>query len=311
VVLERAGPSSDAMELLCEGADAGTEPDHPEPLSFARGLPLAKAMHPDTLLAFRMNGEPLTQSHGAPVRLIVPGWYGVCSVKWLTRLEVLDRPFDGYFQARKYTIRRRDGQGERVVPLTRMAVKSTIIRPRADAELRPGVNRIAGMAWAGEEPVAEVVVSTDGGKNWERADLVGPQAPFSWTLWEYLWSVEQPGAYELRSRARSATGESQPAEHDPLCGGYVIHFVHPQRVRVAVAGHAEEARGDAASLLAEMAREAEEMARRRLDVEMECEWWCNFCDLRTSDQAAYLTHSCVDELAKQGKSPAGSSIGRQ
>ena len=108
-VLERSKPLSDALEIICEGADSGTEPDHPEPMRFARGLPLAKALHPDTLLAFRMNGEPLTRSHGAPVRLIVPGWYGVCSVKWITRLEVLDGVFSGYFQSNKYTIRRREG----------------------------------------------------------------------------------------------------------------------------------------------------------------------------------------------------------
>ena len=102
-------PLSDALEILCEGADSGTEPDHPDVMRFARGLPLAKALHPDTLLAFRMNGEPLTRSHGSPVRLIVPGWYGVCSVKWITPLEVLDGAFSGYFQSNKYTIRRREG----------------------------------------------------------------------------------------------------------------------------------------------------------------------------------------------------------
>ena len=101
-------------------------------MPFARGLPLAKALHPDTLLAFRMNGEPLTRSHGAPVRLIVPGWYGVCSVKWIKRLEVLDGMFSGYFQSNKYTIRRREDAGERKVPLTRMVVKSEIIRPGPD-----------------------------------------------------------------------------------------------------------------------------------------------------------------------------------
>ena len=153
-VLERSQPLSDALEILCEGADSGTEPDHPEVMRFARGLPLAKALHPDTLLAFRMNGEPLTRSHGSPVRLIVPGWYGVCSVKWITRLEVLDGAFSGYFQWNKYTIRRREGAIERKVRLTRMAVKSEIIRPGPNASLQPGVNRISGIAWAGEEAVA-------------------------------------------------------------------------------------------------------------------------------------------------------------
>jgi DMSO/TMAO reductase YedYZ molybdopterin-dependent catalytic subunit/rhodanese-related sulfurtransferase len=303
-VLERAGPLSEAVDVLCEGADIGTEPDHPDPMSFTRGLPLAKAMHPDTLLAFRMNGEPLSHSHGAPVRLIVPGWYGVCSVKWLTRLEVLDRPFEGYFQTEKYTIRRRDAEGERLLPLTRTAAKSAIIRPRADAELSPGVNRIAGIAWAGEEPVVEVAISTDGGKRWDRASLVGPQAPYSWRLWEYLWSVEQPGTYPLLCRAISATGETQPEEHDPLCGGYVIHFVRPHPVRVVARGRSQDSWGDAATRLSDMAVQAREMAQRRLDVEIEQdfthqEWWCDFCNFKTTDRAAYLAHSCVEELKRE------------
>src|SRR5215475_10144653 len=123
-VLESCGPLSDALEVLCEGTDVGTEPDHPELMHFVRGLPLAKALHPDTLLAFRMNGEPLTRSHGAPVRLIVPGWYGVCSVKWIARLEMLDHQYEGYFQSEKYTIQRREGGQERKARLTRMPVKS-------------------------------------------------------------------------------------------------------------------------------------------------------------------------------------------
>jgi DMSO/TMAO reductase YedYZ molybdopterin-dependent catalytic subunit len=271
-VLERARPLSDALEVLCEGADTGTEPDHPEPMRFTRGLPLAKALHPDTLLAFRMNGEPLSRSHGAPVRLIVPGWYGVCSVKWLTRLEVLDHAYEGYFQTHKYTIRRRDADGERVVRLTRMAVKSEIIRPRAGASLPPGTHRVAGIAWAGEDPVTRVEISSDGGRSWSAADLIGPQAPYSWTLWEYLWPMEQPGEYELLCRATSEAGDRQPEDHDALRGGYVINFLRPHPARIAVAGHVEETHADAATLLYDMAIQAEELAHRRLDVEMEDEF---------------------------------------
>lgn len=269
LLLERARPLSDALEVLCEGADSGTEPDHPEPMRFVRGLPLAKALHPDTLLAFRMNGEPLSRSHGAPVRLIVPGWYGVCSVKWLTRLELLDHTFEGYFQTHKYTIRRRDANGERMVRLTRMATKSEIIRPRAEATLPPGLHRIAGIAWAGEDAIARVEISSDGGQSWHDASLVGPSAPYSWTLWEYLWPMEQPGEYELLSRATSDAGDRQPEAHDPLRGGYVINFLRPHPVRIAAVGHVEETPGDTAALLYDMAIQAEELSRRRLDVELE------------------------------------------
>lgn len=271
-VLELCVPMSDALEVLCVGADRGVEPDHPEPMDFARSLPLAKALHPDTLLAFRMNGEPLTRSHGAPVRLIVPGWYGVCSVKWIARLEVMDREYFGYFQSEKYTIRKREGQGERKARLTRMAVKSEIIRPKAGDELPPGVNRLSGIAWSGEEQVARVDVSTNGGLRWERASLVGPQAPYSWTLWEYLWKVERPGDYQLLCRATSADGAGQPVEHDPLCGGYRINFVRNRTVRVVPRGRSEETWGNATSRRQELVLQAEEYTHQRLDIEMASEF---------------------------------------
>ena len=271
-VLEASRPLSDTLEVLCEGADSGTEPDQPQPMHFARGLPLAKAMHPDTLLAFRMNGEPLSRSHGAPVRLIVPGWYGVCSVKWITRLELLDHQFEGYFQTNKYTIRRRDARGECLKRLNRMAVKSQIIRPRAGSELRPGVNRISGIAWAGEEAVAKVEISTDGGRSWRAASLVGPQAPYSWTLWEYLWEVNTPKDYQFVSRAISTASETQPAEHDSLRGGYMINFARPHPVRVIPSGRAQDSWGDTVSRLDDMALEAVELSRKRLDIDMDSEF---------------------------------------
>src|SRR5215510_5753134 len=120
-VLELAGVDENAVEIVFEGADVGTESDHPEPMHFARGLPPAKAMHRDTLLALRMNGEPLTPSHGFPLRLLVPGWYGVASVKWLTRIEASRVPFRGYFQTVKYTIKRENGGVQETVPLQDMA----------------------------------------------------------------------------------------------------------------------------------------------------------------------------------------------
>src|SRR5438132_6839471 len=177
LVLERAGVQASAVEVLFEGTDVGCESDHPEPMHFARSLPLAKAQDPDTLLAFRMNGELLEPSHGFPVRLFVPGWYGVASVKWLQRIEVLDRPFQGYFQTKKYTVQRQTSCGPQTVVVGPMAVKAEIIRPSADALLGLGTNRIFGVAWAGEEAVARVQVSTDGRHTWGQADLIGPRAP--------------------------------------------------------------------------------------------------------------------------------------
>ena len=224
VILQEAGLKPSALEVMFEGHDRGTEPDHPEPMAFARSLPLAKALDPDTLLAVRMNGELLEPRHGAPLRLLVPGWYGVASVKWLRRIEVIDHPFRGYFQTTKYTVQRRTAHGLETVIVGPMAVKSEILRPRADEVLGLGTNRLFGVAWGGPEPVARVEVSTDAGHTWKDADLLGPRAAHSWTLWEYLWEVAEAGEYTLLVRARAADGQVQPLEHDPLSGGYQIHF---------------------------------------------------------------------------------------
>jgi DMSO/TMAO reductase YedYZ molybdopterin-dependent catalytic subunit len=215
-----------------------------------------------------MNGEPLDASHGFPVRLFVPGWYGVASVKWLTRIAVLDRPFAGYYQTTKYTVQRRGERGLETVVVGPMAVKSEIVRPHAGAQLGLGTNRISGVAWAGEEAVAAVEVSADGGQSWSRADLIGPQAPYSWTLWEYFWEVAEAGRYVLLARAVSSSGRVQPTEHQPLDGGYRIHHSRPFPVQVGAAHVSPPVRGDVEALLYDMNAYAEENARLPLDVEM-------------------------------------------
>jgi DMSO/TMAO reductase YedYZ molybdopterin-dependent catalytic subunit len=267
-VLERAGVRPGAIEVLFEGSDRGTEADHPAPMPFARSLPLRKALHPDTLLAYRMNGELLGPTHGFPVRLFVPGWYGVASVKWLRRIEVLDRPFQGYYQTTKYTIQKRTPRGTDTVIVGPMAVKSEMLRPHTGDALGLGANRISGVAWAGEEAVAAVEVSTDGGRSWGLANLMGPQAPYCWTLWEYAWEVATPGEYSLLARAVSASGEVQPCEHDLLAGGYLIRHSRPTVVQVGVGRGVPVRLGDAESFLYDMNAYAEENARFPLDVEM-------------------------------------------
>lgn len=270
LVLEKSGLLPDVREIVFEGADRGSEPDHPQPMNFARGLPLAKALDPNTLLVYRMNGEFLTTNHGAPLRLFVPGWYGVASVKWLQRIEAIREPFVGYFQSVKYTVQRRAAKGLESVVVGPMAVKSEIIRPQPGEVLGLGMNRISGVAWAGEEPVDRVDVSTDGGESWGPAELIGMRAPYCWTLWEYLWEVAESGSYNLRVRATSASGRSQPEQHDPLNGGYVIHMVRPLPVKVeTVARGGPVPLGDRDTLLYDMNAYAEENSRLRLDVEMD------------------------------------------
>jgi DMSO/TMAO reductase YedYZ molybdopterin-dependent catalytic subunit len=269
LVLEKSGIKPGTVEILFEGLDVGGEADHPEPMNFARSLPLAKALERDTLLVTRMNGEPLEPIHGFPARLVVPGWYGVASVKWLGRIAAIDHAFKGYYQTKKYTIQRRSALGAMETTIVGpMAVKAEIVRPQAGESLGLGSNRIFGVAWAGEEPVARVEVSTDGGASWGEAELIGPTAPYSWTMWEYLWEAATPGRFALLARATSASGRVQPMSHDPLLGAYQIHFARPRDVVV-------ESRRAAASpvgldaLMYDMNAFAEENSRRALDVELE------------------------------------------
>jgi DMSO/TMAO reductase YedYZ molybdopterin-dependent catalytic subunit len=269
LVLQRAGVRPEAVEVLFEGADRGSEPDHATPMHFARSLPIAKAFDPDTLLVLRMNGELLDPNHGYPLRLFVPGWYGVASVKWLQRIELIDRTFDGYFQSVKYTVRRRIEDAVEPAVVGAMAVKSEIIRPAAGTTLGIGTNRVFGVAWAGEEAVARVEVSTDGGISWSDAELLGPRARYSWALWEYLWEVAQPGAYSLMARATSTSGQMQPIEHDPLNGGYQIQFSRPTTVHIAGTQHGEDLSADAQTVVYDMNAFAEENSRLQLDVTLE------------------------------------------
>lgn len=267
-ILDEAGVQPEAVQIVFQGADAGSEPDHPEPMHFERALPLDKALHPDTLLATRMNGEPLEADHGFPLRLFVPGWYGVASVKWLVRIAVIDKPFAGYFQTTKYTVRRRSGTGLETAVVGPMAVKSEILRPRQGEVLGLGQNRVVGLAWAGEEAVARVEISANG-RDWTPAELIGPRAPYSWTLFEATWQVDTPGDYSLYARAVSESCQVQPAEHDPLHGGYLIAFSRPTDVRVAATEREAPQPRDWEALLYDMNAFAEENASRPLDVDLQ------------------------------------------
>ncbi len=267
-LLEPAGLKAGALEVVFEGADRGTEPDHPTPMHFSRSLPVTKALDPDTLVALRMNGEWLDANHGAPMRLFVPGWYGVASVKWLRSMRVIDQAYPGYFQTTKYSIDRITAQGKRRLPLGPGSVKSEMLLPVATQRLRAGTHRIAGVAWAGEERVMRVDVSTDGGRTWQAAHLKGMRQPYSWCQWECLWTVTAPGEYTLMARAHSESGQTQPLDYDPNNLGYLINVVLPRVIRVEAGEPARDAFADAAMWADTMLAHAEENTRRGLDVEL-------------------------------------------
>ena len=229
-VLERTGPREGAVEVAFTGADRGeVAPGRVEP--FTRSLPLDVALAPDTLLVREMNGAALTADHGFPLRLVVPGWYGVASVKWLTRITVLRRRLEAFYQTERYVY-----EGERGTPdgapVTRMRVRSLVARPADGAELARGPVEIAGSAWSGDAPIREVAVSTDGGATWRLADLEPPESPHGVTRWRLRWDPPAPGGHVIVSRASDAAGRVQPLEPVWNAQGYGNNVV--QRVRVTV-----------------------------------------------------------------------------
>lgn len=265
-LLAEAGVKPGTLEIVFEGADRGTEDG--KTMNFSRSLPLAKALDPDTLIALRMNGEWLEPNHGAPLRLFVPGWYGVASVKWLRRMTAIDHAYQGYFQTVKYSIDRDGPGGKRRVPLGPGVVKSEILSPRVGEVVGLGVNRVAGVAWAGEDRIARVEISADGGKSWGVAKLKGPVQPYSWCQWEFLWTVETAGTCALMSRAFAAAGQAQPFRYDPDNLGYVINVVRPHPVDVAAGARIAAGYADDAEWSVYMESFAEANTRRPLDVEL-------------------------------------------
>ena len=224
-VLGAAG-ARDAPHVHLIGADRGVAGGRET--EFARSLPRDKALDRDTLVALRLNGEPLAPEHGAPARVVAPGWYGMASVKWLVSIEPRDEPSDNYFMALDYTRRRADGERE---PLDWVEPKAQIARPAENATVAAGRVAVLGAAWSGRAPVVKVELSADGGASWNRATLEEPKARWAWRLWHWEWRAE-PGERALLARATDAEGHTQPERPDPAAPGYLNHWVRPHPVRV-------------------------------------------------------------------------------
>ncbi|HLK16476.1 MAG TPA: sulfite oxidase [Fimbriimonadaceae bacterium] len=231
-VLEKAGVSAGTVEVILVGADTGlikTDPKPPNAIHFARSIPIAKAMAPEVLLAYKMNGETLPLSHGFPVRALVPGWYGVASVKWLTRIVAAKTPFSGHFQTVDYAYwEERDGIPNRVM-ITEMLVKAEISRPTVHELLKPSTKYlVTGAAWTSTGDIAKVEVSADGGASWADARLTGESKPFTWRLWEFEWTTPATsGKHTLMSRATDSSGRTQPMTRDANRANYLINHVLP------------------------------------------------------------------------------------
>ncbi len=233
-VLEEAGVADGAVEAVFAGLDRGVEGG--EEQSYERSVALDELRRGDALLAYEVNGVPLPPQHGSPLRLVVPGWYGMTSVKWLARITLVAEPFDGYQQRHSYRVRHEEDEaGE---PITTIAPRSLMIPPGIPEFLtrarvvEAGLCEIVGRAWSGRAEIAGVDVSTDGGATWAAAELdLAELGHFAWRSWRFRWEAE-PGDHELCCRARDAAGNEQPLAPPWNVGGYVNNAV--QRVAVTV-----------------------------------------------------------------------------
>ena len=217
-VLAKAGLNPNAIAVRAEGLDRGTpseqasqdESEVPEIINYDKCLPLEKVLDPDTLVAWALNGEYLRHVHGAPMRLVVPGWSGNWSVKWLQKLEVLDHMAPCWYQTH-YFYYADSLEDENREMVTTMGIKSVMTDPRdGDPPLTRGLYMVRGLAWSGCGAITRVEVSIDGGKSWRDADLEEPREKWLWARWYYPWDVQGPGTYNIMSRATDEAGRVQP-----------------------------------------------------------------------------------------------------
>jgi len=235
-VLRRAGLKNSVREVIFEGADRGEIKEPPAPagqIHYARSMPLQKA-NEDVLLAFKMNGEELTPPHGSPLRVIVPGWYGMAWVKWLTRIIASAQPFNGYYQTIDYAYWQRGPSAPTLIPVTEMQVKAQIARPGFAEAVRAGQTyNVRGATWTAEAEITKVEISTDCGETWHNTHLLGEPIRNAWRLWEYDWLVPtKPGKATLMARATDSEGRTQPTERDNDRRSYIVNHLLPIEVDV-------------------------------------------------------------------------------
>jgi DMSO/TMAO reductase YedYZ molybdopterin-dependent catalytic subunit len=234
LLLAEAGVEPDAVDVVFTGADHGVERGVEQ--DYQRSLPVgvATGTEPEVLVAYAMNGGPLPPQHGHPLRLVVPGWYGMAHVKWLREVAVTDVPFTGFQQTVAYRLRQDAGdEGE---PVTRIAPRALLVPPgfpdfmsRARV-VRPGPVPLEGRAWSGRAPVAGVEVSTDAGHTWRRAELEPADGRrWAWRRWHFTWDA-LPGEHVLSARATDSEGHTQPLDQPWNRGGFAVNLV--QRVPV-------------------------------------------------------------------------------
>lgn len=235
-VLAKAGPQTNGLHVQFQGADRPAAETVP---LFVRSIPIEKALHLDTIVAYEMNGRPLPLLHGAPLRVVTPGWMADSCIKWLTDITVRQDEAQGYYMQTAYRYPARPVTPGEVIasselkPVEEMVVKSLIAQPREGASLVPGPVTIGGVAWTGEGRIVSVEVSLDEGRTWEPARLVGEDLPYAWRQWQYIWQATS-GTKTILCRATDDRGVTQPKASPWNPGGFLWNGW--DHVSVTVAG---------------------------------------------------------------------------
>jgi DMSO/TMAO reductase YedYZ molybdopterin-dependent catalytic subunit len=229
-LLAVAGLKDDARHVSFEGLD---EPLGKAGIKFIRSIPIDKALS-STLLAYEMNGEPLPLEHGYPLRALALGWTGANCVKWLQRIEVLDKPYEGFFMDKVYRVFQKGEDPKTGETVKDIQIKSIIVEPEKEQILSAGIVPIRGSAYAGEAGIEKVEVSVDQGKTWHPADLIGPEQPYAWRHWEFLWEVNVGDVYTIMARATDTNGCRQPETAYWNALGYGNNGVREHAVTVRI-----------------------------------------------------------------------------
>jgi DMSO/TMAO reductase YedYZ molybdopterin-dependent catalytic subunit len=223
----------EAQEIVFEGADHGKKPCNEGIVPYKRSLPLEKALHPDTLVAYQYNDQPLSVKHGHPFRLIVPNWYAMASVKWLQKIEIIKHKFSGPFQTDDYMYYPNKNNDQGKVPVTTLNVNSIIQQPLNYSIMKSGIHKVEGIAWTGRGKIQEVQVSFDNGQTWTNANLSrSGDSNYSWIRWSLVREFNNIGEYTILSRAVDSSGRVQP--HSPYWNrkGYGYNAVSKVHVKV-------------------------------------------------------------------------------
>lgn len=229
-LLENAGLKEKAKFVAFEGLD---KPLGSAGIKFIRSIAIDKAMS-STLLAYEMNGESLPLEHGYPLRSLALGWTGANCVKWLYKITVLDRPFEGFYMDNVYRLFQKGEEPKSGEVVKRIKVKSIITQPLPGETLEAGPTTILGAAYAGEVDIERVEVSVDNGKSWEVAELIGPHEPFAWRQWQYVWEVKKNGEYTIMTRAIDSDGGQQPMNARWNVLGYGNNGIREHSVNVHI-----------------------------------------------------------------------------